>query len=149
MSKRIGGGWMVCILWLAAWAAASDAHFQAGAAAVPITPFGKNADWDGGTTDSGVWGEQFVDKNHNGRWDSGETFEDDAANTSLDRSSDRKYDGIYLAGFSINILTLLAIVLATGLVVDDSIVVLENIVRRKAMGTGPRAATPGIAIGGQ
>ncbi|HEY4165781.1 MAG TPA: efflux RND transporter permease subunit [Reyranella sp.] len=48
--------------------------------------------------------------------------------------------GIYLAGFSINILTLLAIVLATGLVVDDSIVVLENIVRRRGMGAGPRAA---------
>jgi HAE1 family hydrophobic/amphiphilic exporter-1 len=48
--------------------------------------------------------------------------------------------GIYIAGFSINILTLLAIVLATGLVVDDSIVVLENIVRRRALGAGPRAA---------
>src|SRR5690606_19133600 len=36
---------------------------------------------------------------------------------------------IYLTGFSINILTLLALVLATGLVVDDAIVVLENIVR--------------------
>ncbi len=48
--------------------------------------------------------------------------------------------GIYLAGFSVNILTLLAIVLATGIVVDDSIVVLENIVRRRAMGAGPRAA---------
>ncbi len=48
--------------------------------------------------------------------------------------------GIYLAGFSINILTLLALVLATGLVVDDAIVVLENIVRRKAMGLGIRAA---------
>ena len=47
---------------------------------------------------------------------------------------------IYLAGFSINILTLLAIVLATGLVVDDAIVVLENIVRRRAQGLGPRAA---------
>lgn len=47
---------------------------------------------------------------------------------------------IYLAGFSINILTLLAIVLATGLVVDDAIVVLENIVRRRAEGLGPRAA---------
>jgi multidrug efflux pump len=34
---------------------------------------------------------------------------------------------MYLAGFSINILTLLGIVLATGLVVDDAIVVLENI----------------------
>ncbi len=39
--------------------------------------------------------------------------------------------GIYLAGFSINILTLLALVLATGLVVDDAIVVLENIVRHR------------------
>tara|TARA_R110002020_G_scaffold28563_5_gene90894 strand:+ start:948 stop:4061 length:3114 start_codon:yes stop_codon:yes gene_type:complete len=48
--------------------------------------------------------------------------------------------GIYLAGFSLNIITLLALVLATGLVVDDAIVVLENIVRRKAMGAGPRAA---------
>lgn len=47
---------------------------------------------------------------------------------------------VYLAGFSINILTLLAIVLATGLVVDDAIVVLENIVRRRAEGMGPRAA---------
>ncbi len=48
--------------------------------------------------------------------------------------------GIYLAGFSLNILTLLALVLATGLVVDDAIVVLENIVRRRSMGAGNRAA---------
>ena len=47
---------------------------------------------------------------------------------------------VYLVGFSINILTLLAIVLATGLVVDDAIVVLENIVRRRSEGMGPRAA---------
>ncbi len=47
---------------------------------------------------------------------------------------------IWLAGFSINILTLLALVLATGMVVDDAIVVLENIVRRRAQGMGPRAA---------
>ena len=47
---------------------------------------------------------------------------------------------IYLVGFSINILTLLALVLATGMVVDDAIVVLENIVRRRADGMGPRAA---------
>ena len=47
---------------------------------------------------------------------------------------------IYVAGFSINILTLLAMVLATGLVVDDAIVVLENIVRRRNEGMGPRAA---------
>ena len=47
---------------------------------------------------------------------------------------------IYLVGFSINILTLLALVLATGIVVDDAIVVLENIVRRRNEGMGPRAA---------
>jgi HAE1 family hydrophobic/amphiphilic exporter-1 len=47
---------------------------------------------------------------------------------------------IYLVGFSVNILTLLALVLATGLVVDDAIVVLENIVRRRNEGMGPRAA---------
>jgi len=47
---------------------------------------------------------------------------------------------IYLVGFSVNILTLLALVLATGLVVDDAIVVLENIVRRRNQGMGPRAA---------
>ncbi len=48
--------------------------------------------------------------------------------------------GIYLMGFSINILTLLALVLATGLVVDDAIVVLENIVRLRQQGKGARAA---------
>lgn len=37
---------------------------------------------------------------------------------------------MYIAGFSINILTLLGIVLATGLVVDDGIVVTENIFRK-------------------
>jgi len=47
---------------------------------------------------------------------------------------------IWLVGFSINILTLLALVLATGMVVDDAIVVLENIVTRRKKGDGPRAA---------
>lgn len=37
---------------------------------------------------------------------------------------------LYMFGFSINLLTLLALVLAIGLVVDDAIVVLENIYRR-------------------
>ncbi|MDP4211875.1 MAG: efflux RND transporter permease subunit [Bacteroidota bacterium] len=37
---------------------------------------------------------------------------------------------MYVSGFTINILTLLAIVLATGLVVDDGIVVTENIFRK-------------------
>jgi len=48
--------------------------------------------------------------------------------------------GIWMLGFSINILTLLALVLATGLVVDDAIVVLENIQRRRVEGVGSRAA---------
>jgi hydrophobe/amphiphile efflux-1 (HAE1) family protein len=47
---------------------------------------------------------------------------------------------IWLFGFSINILTLLALVLATGLVVDDAIVVLENIQRQRADGMRARAA---------
>jgi HAE1 family hydrophobic/amphiphilic exporter-1 len=48
---------------------------------------------------------------------------------------------IWLLGFSVNILTLLALVLATGMVVDDAIVVIENIARRKAVDRlGPRAA---------
>jgi HAE1 family hydrophobic/amphiphilic exporter-1/multidrug efflux pump len=41
---------------------------------------------------------------------------------------------MYIAGFSINVLTLLAIVLATGLVVDDGIVVTENIFRKLEQG---------------
>ncbi|MEO5562315.1 MAG: efflux RND transporter permease subunit [Chitinophagaceae bacterium] len=47
---------------------------------------------------------------------------------------------MYLAGFSINILTLLAIVLATGLVVDDGIVVTENIFRKLEEGMPIRKA---------
>jgi len=43
-------------------------------------------------------------------------------------------------GFSINILTLLGLVLAIGLVVDDAIVVLESVQRQRAEGTGPSAA---------
>lgn len=37
---------------------------------------------------------------------------------------------MYIAGFSINVLTLLGLVLAIGLVVDDAIVVLENIYKK-------------------
>lgn len=44
---------------------------------------------------------------------------------------------MYLMGFSINILTLLAIVLATGLVVDDGIVVTENIYKKIEAGMSP------------
>jgi len=41
---------------------------------------------------------------------------------------------MYLCGFTINVLTLLAIVLATGLVVDDGIVVTENIFKKMEAG---------------
>ena len=44
---------------------------------------------------------------------------------------------MYLSGFTINILTLLSIVLATGLVVDDAIVVLENIYSKIEKGMSP------------
>lgn len=44
---------------------------------------------------------------------------------------------MYLSGFTINILTLLGIVLATGLVVDDAIVVLENIYKKIEQGMSP------------
>ncbi|MBP6985104.1 MAG: efflux RND transporter permease subunit [Alphaproteobacteria bacterium] len=47
---------------------------------------------------------------------------------------------IYVFGFSINILTLLAMVMAIGLVVDDAIVVLENIYRYIEDGMEPMAA---------
>lgn len=44
---------------------------------------------------------------------------------------------MYAAGFSINVLTLLGIVLAIGIVVDDAIVVLENIYRKIEEGMNP------------
>ncbi|WP_242926949.1 efflux RND transporter permease subunit [Pontibacter vulgaris] len=44
---------------------------------------------------------------------------------------------MYLCGFSVNVLTLLAIVLATGLVVDDGIVVTENIFKKVEEGMSP------------
>ncbi len=51
------------------------------------------------------------------------------------------FAGLFLFGFSINTLTLFAIVLATGIVVDDAIVVLENVERLMAeRGLSPRQA---------
>ena len=47
---------------------------------------------------------------------------------------------LYFFGYSINLLTLLALVLAIGLVVDDAIVVLENIHRRMRAGETPLVA---------
>jgi multidrug efflux pump len=51
--------------------------------------------------------------------------------------------GVFLMqvfGFSLNLLTLLAIVLSVGLVVDDAIVVVENVERHLAMGKSPLQA---------
>jgi hydrophobe/amphiphile efflux-1 (HAE1) family protein len=47
---------------------------------------------------------------------------------------------MYISNFSINLLTLLGIVLATGLVVDDAIVVMENIYSRVEKGEDPKEA---------
>lgn len=52
---------------------------------------------------------------------------------------------LYVMGFSVNIFTLLALVLAIGIVVDDTIVVLENIYRHLEAGMKPyEAAVKGI-----
>ncbi|HET8860082.1 efflux RND transporter permease subunit [Marivirga sp.] len=53
---------------------------------------------------------------------------------------------MYLAGFSINVLTLLGIVLAIGLVVDDAIVVLENIYTKVEEGMEPMEAAKKGAV---
>ncbi len=50
------------------------------------------------------------------------------------------FAGMYLFGFSLDNLSLLALTLATGFVVDDAIVVLENIVRHVEGGESPRSA---------
>jgi multidrug efflux pump len=47
---------------------------------------------------------------------------------------------MWLLGFSVNLLTLLALVLATGLVVDDAIIVVENVSREMAQGASPLEA---------
>jgi HAE1 family hydrophobic/amphiphilic exporter-1 len=48
---------------------------------------------------------------------------------------------MYLLGFSLNNLTLMALTLCVGFVVDDAIVMLENIVRHMEMGKSPMRAT--------
>lgn len=47
---------------------------------------------------------------------------------------------MYLAGFSLNNLSLMALTIATGFVVDDAIVMMENIARHREMGKPPLAA---------
>src|SRR5690606_3808107 len=53
---------------------------------------------------------------------------------------------MYLVGYSLNILTLMALTIATGFVVDDAIVMLENIARYREQGYNPlQAALKGAA----
>ena len=47
---------------------------------------------------------------------------------------------MYLMGFTINVMTLLALSLAVGLLIDDAIVVRENIFRRVEEGEGSKEA---------
>jgi len=47
---------------------------------------------------------------------------------------------MYLCGFSLNNLSLMAVIIATGFVVDDAIVVLENVSRHIEEGTSPKSA---------
>lgn len=50
------------------------------------------------------------------------------------------FGAMYLIGYSLNILSLMALTIATGFVVDDAIVVVENIERHIEAGMAPRAA---------
>lgn len=51
------------------------------------------------------------------------------------------FAGMYMFGFSINLLTLFGLVLAIGIVVDDAIIVIENVERHMSEGMAPREAT--------
>ena len=51
------------------------------------------------------------------------------------------FAGMYVFGFSINTLTMFAMVLAIGMVVDDAIIVIENVERLMSMGLNVRQAT--------
>jgi hypothetical protein len=96
---RAGNVWLMILMLGGTLLGQATTAIRAGASAVPITPFGKNPDWDGPVTASGVWGEIFTDSNQNGRWDPGEPFVDDRRNSELDPTSRGRYDGIFLAGF--------------------------------------------------
>jgi multidrug efflux pump len=50
------------------------------------------------------------------------------------------FAGMWVAGFSINVLTLFSLVLAIGLVIDDAIIMLENIYRRQELGEAQQTA---------
>src|SRR5262249_56185589 len=50
------------------------------------------------------------------------------------------FGAMYLLGYSMNNLSLMALTIATGFVVDDAIVVIENIIRHLEQATPPRQA---------
>lgn len=84
---------------------AAPVALRIGVAAVPITPCGINPDWTGPITASGVWGEEFTDRNGNGVWDQGEPFVDDLRSNELDTGQNgprNRYNGIFLSGFGSN-----------------------------------------------
>ena len=51
------------------------------------------------------------------------------------------FAGMYMFGFSINLLTLFGLVLAIGIVVDDAIIVIENVERHMSEGMNPKDAS--------
>jgi multidrug efflux pump subunit AcrB len=53
---------------------------------------------------------------------------------------------IYMFGYTLNILTLVALTLVVGILVDDAIVEVENIVRHLRQGKSPREAAMEAAI---
>jgi hypothetical protein len=82
--------------------AGAETGLKVGAAAVKITPFGENPDWKGPSTASGVWGDVFVDANHNGRWDEGEPFTSSDVYGTMGQTAAKPYRGIFMAGFGNN-----------------------------------------------
>src|ERR1044072_9522834 len=102
MPRWIAFALAVMLAWVGSGFQAKKQEFKVGAAAIALTPFGPNPDWDVGITESGVWHERFTAAHRNGHGDAGERFKDDPGNTALDESSRGKYDGIYLAGFGKN-----------------------------------------------
>ena len=66
--------------------------------------------------------------------------------TSIPLSLIATFGAMWLFGFTINTMTLLALALAVGVVIDDAIIVLENIERHRELGEGPyEAASKGAS----
>lgn len=101
MKRKFGSHLLVmaCVLALSGRGLAAQGQLKAGAAAVRITPYGKNPDWNGPITENGVWGNPFTDENKDGRWNEGEKFLTDPVNESIDSGAKGRYTGVYLAGF--------------------------------------------------